>query len=98
MTRDQWSKVAQELRNIDLSIDVSEFQKIYEEDESNTNRRADLANLTATIRQTKAMENLGKLTGGPGFGASIVKKPARLVQPSITKFGTLGIIPFFSRY
>jgi hypothetical protein len=79
MTRDQWSKVTQELRNIDLSIDVSELQKSYEEEESNTNRRTDLTNLIATIRQTKANANVAKLTGGAEFGASSVGETARLV-------------------
>src|ERR1700730_1739948 len=94
MTRDQWSKVAQELQNIDLSIDISELQKLYEEDESNTNRRTDLTNLMATIRQTKANPNVAKLTGGAEFGASSVSETARLVQTSITRFGTLAIISF----
>jgi hypothetical protein len=94
MTRDQWSKVAQELQNIDLSVDVAELQKLYEEDESNTNRRTDLTNLMATIRQTKANANVAKLTGGAEFGASSVSETARLVQTSITRFGTLAIISF----
>jgi hypothetical protein len=71
-----------------------ELQKIYEEDESNTNRRTDLSNLTATIRQTKANANVAKLTEGAEFGASSVSETARLVQTSITRFGTLAIISF----
>jgi hypothetical protein len=93
MTREQWSIAAQALRNIEFPFNVSEWKKLYEEAESNQSRRSDLSNLLVAIRQTKATQDVAKLTGSGDLTAS-VNETARLVQTSITRFGTLAIITF----
>jgi hypothetical protein len=93
MTREQWSNdAAQALRNIDFPFNVAEWKKLYEESESNQSRRVELTNLMTTIRQTKANLDVAKLTGSELTAG--VNETARLVQTSITRFGTLAIISF----
>jgi hypothetical protein len=93
LTRDQWSTIAQELRNIDFRLNVPEWKKLHEESANNQSRRSELNNLTTVIRQTKANQDVAKLTGSGTFGAS-GRETARLVQTSITRFGTLATISF----
>jgi hypothetical protein len=93
MTREQWSDAAQALREIDFPFNVSEWKKLYEESESNQSQRSDLSNLMAAIRQTKANLGVAKITGSD-LTANGGNETARLVQTSITRFGTLAIISF----
>jgi hypothetical protein len=93
MTREQWSEAVKGLREVDVQFNVSEWKKLYEEEENNKSRISDLSNLMSAIRQTRANLGVAKITGSE-FSPSESSETARLVQTSITRFGTLAIISF----